>query len=268
MVQHLLGRKGAARIALIPQEVLDALNAGHIPTVNLNEFLALDLAQLARNVARGIGLDPEAERLQDTLAMLSAFPPVRRHLHVARALYDLAEPRDDRDRIAHALATHPSDIARSWAAQWVMFARMPLGEKLSALRRFAADPHFGVREVAWMAVRDEVAGDIDAAVPLLVPWVLEPDPNIRRFACELTRPRGVWCAQVESLKREPWRALPLIEPLKGDVSRYVQNSVANWLNDASKTQPEWVEKTCARWERESRTPETGYIARRARRSMP
>jgi 3-methyladenine DNA glycosylase AlkC len=148
-----------------------------------------------------------------------------------------------------------------------MFAAMPLRDKLEAARRFAADPHFGVREVAWMAVRDEIAGDVDHAVQLLKPWALDTDANIRRFASEATRPRGVWCAQVDALKREPWRGLPVIEPLRSDASRYVQNSVANWLNDASKTQPEWVEETCARWERESRTPATTYIVRRARRSM-
>jgi len=268
MVQHLLGRKGAARIELIPHEVMEALNDGLIPTANLNEFLALDMQRFARNVALHIDVDPDHERLADTLAMIEAFSKVKRHEHVARALFDIVGQRADRDSVAHALATHPSDIARSWAAQWVMFARMPLEEKLVSVHRFAADPHFGVREIAWMAVRDEVAGDVDAAVPLLMPWVADLDPNIRRFASELTRPRGVWCAQIESLKREPWRALPVIEPLKSDTSRYVQNSVANWLNDASKAQPEWVEKICGRWERESRTPETNYIVRRARRSMP
>lgn len=267
MVQHLLGRKGAARIAQIPADVLEALNEGLVPTVNLNEFLALDLPRFARNVATHLGVDAQAERLADTLAMLEAFNKVKRHEHVARAFYDLAEPRDDRDRIAHALATHPSDIARCWAAQWVMFSSMPMRAKFDAVRRFAADPHFGVREVAWMAVRDEVVGDVDGAVRLLLPWVRDADPNIRRFASEATRPRGVWCAQVETLKREPWRGLPLLEPLRADPSRYVQNSVANWLNDASKTQPEWVEDTCTRWERESRAPSTAYIVRRARRSI-
>jgi 3-methyladenine DNA glycosylase AlkC len=148
-----------------------------------------------------------------------------------------------------------------------MFTRMPLARKLSAVRRFAADAHFGVREVAWMAVRDEIAGDVDEAVRLLQPWVRDADANIRRFASEATRPRGVWCAQVETLKREPWRGLAVIEPLRSDASRYVQNSVANWLNDASKTQPEWVEEICTRWESESRTLQTNYIVRRARRSM-
>lgn len=267
MVQHLLARKGAARIALIPAEVLQALNDGLVPTVNLNEFLALDLARLARNVAGHIGLDPQAERLADTLAMLPAFKPVKRHEHVARALYDLATPRLDRDAVAQALATHPSDVARCWAAQWIQFSGLPLAAKLESVRRFAADPHFGVREIAWMSVRADVAAAVDESVRRLQPWVLHGDPNIRRFASELTRPRGVWCAQIEPLKAEPWRALPLLEPLKADPSRYVQNSVANWLNDAAKTQPRWVQEVCVGWSRASRSEATAYIVRRARRSM-
>ncbi|MBA2965084.1 DNA alkylation repair protein [Ramlibacter sp. MAH-25] len=267
MVQHLLARRGAARIALIPPPVLEALNDGLVPTVNLNEFLALDLARLARSVARAIGLDPGAERLDDTLAMLPAFKPVKRHLHVARAFYDLTLPRSDRDAVAHRLATHASDIARSWAAQWVAFSGLGLDGQLQAVRRFAADPHFGVREMAWSAVRPAVATDVDAAIALLAGWVRDDDANLRRFASELTRPHGVWCAPLQALKAEPWRGLPLLEPLKSDPSLYVRNSVANWLNDASRTHPEWVVETCARWTRGSKTPETAYITRRAQRTL-
>ena len=171
-MEALPARKGAARIALIPPEVLQALNAGRIPTVNLNEFLALDLPLLARNVARDIGLDPQSERLQDTLAMLPAFAPMKRHLHVARAFHDLVLPRADRDRVAHA-----------------------------------------------------------------------------------------------PLKAQPWRGLPLLEPLRADASRYVQNSVANWLNDAAKTQPAWVREVCERWSRGKAPAATLYIVRRAQRSI-
>lgn len=267
MVQHLLGRKGAARIALIPPEVLQALGDGLVPTVNLNEFLALDLARLARAVAGHIGLDADAERLTDTLAMLAAFKPMKRHEHVARALYDMTAARADRDAVAHALASHASDVARAWATQWVMFSGLGLAGKLASVRRFAADPHFGVREFAWMALRDEVVAAPDEALGLLLPWVRSRDENIRRFASELTRPRGVWCAQIEVFKAQPWRALPLIEPLRADASRYVQNSVANWLNDASKSQPQWVDGLCERWARESAAPATAYIVRRARRTL-
>jgi 3-methyladenine DNA glycosylase AlkC len=266
-VEHLLARKGAARIALIPQEVRDALDGGHVPTVNLNEFLSIDLQRLACSVAARVGLDAHAERLRDTLAMLGAFPPMKRHLHIARALYDMTAERPDRDAVANALATHPSDVARSWAAHWIAFSPLELPGKLASVRHFAADPHFGVREMAWMAVRDAIAADVDAAVGLLAPWSLDADANIRRFASEATRPRGVWCAQIDALKAEPWRGLPLLEPLRADASRYVQNSVANWLNDAAKTQPDWVRGVCERWNRGRVPPATAYIVRRALRSV-
>lgn len=121
--------------------------------------------------------------------------------------------------------------------------------------------------MAWAAVRDEVIGDLEAALDLLQAWVSDPDDNIRRFASELTRPKGVWCAPIRALQAEPQRALHLLEPLRADPSRYVQNSVANWLNDASKTQWPWVESVCARWLVDSPCDATRYIVRRARRTM-
>jgi hypothetical protein len=59
-VDHLKTRKGAFRIAFIPPEVLRALNDGLLETVNLNEFMALELPQLARSVAGHVGLDAQA----------------------------------------------------------------------------------------------------------------------------------------------------------------------------------------------------------------
>ena len=264
---HLIGRKGAARIALIPDEVLQALNAGAIPTANLNEFLAIDLRLLAPVVAQAIGLDPMHERLQDTLAMLESFKPMKRHGLIAHALYDVTAQSKDPDAVALALVTHPSDVARCWASDWVRWSGWPLARQLQAQARLAADPHFGVREMAWSAVRDQVIDELDAAIDLLQGWVLDANENIRRFASELTRPKGVWCAPIKALQAEPQRALHLLEPLRADPSRYVQNSVANWLNDASKTQGEWVQTVCQRWESESPCEATRYIVRRARRTM-
>ena len=124
-----------------------------------------------------------------------------------------------------------------------------------------------MRECAWDSFRPYLVQDLSAGLILLEAWVRDTDPNIRRFASEVTRPRGVWTPHIPELKDDPQQALGLLEPLKSDPSRYVQNSVANWLNDASKSQPDWVQAVCARWLDESPTKETAYIVKRALRTL-
>jgi 3-methyladenine DNA glycosylase AlkC len=125
----------------------------------------------------------------------------------------------------------------------------------------------GVREIAWMAVRAEISKNLNESISIFSKWILDKNENVRRFAIEATRPRGVWCEHIEALKNNPALALPILEPLKSDHSKYVQNSVANWLNDASKTQPEFVIDICKKWQKESNTKETDYIVKKALRTI-
>lgn len=258
-------RKGARRMAEIPPEVLREISTGRIPTVNLVEFLAADLALLLASVAGQIGIDPQHPVLRKVTVDLPALKPMRRHWAIAAALLEVIAL----DPAAEArLAAHPSDIARQWAALMVgLRPDQALAWRLQRIQPFAADPHFGVREIAWMAVRDAVAGEVPQALTLLQSWALASDPNLRRFASEVTRPRGVWCAHLELLKRDPQAGYPLLHPLRADPSRYVQNSVANWINDAAKSQPDWARQVCETWAAESTSRATAYICKRALRSL-
>jgi 3-methyladenine DNA glycosylase AlkC len=62
-------------------------------------------------------------------------------------------------------------------------------------------------------------------------------------------------------------ALIILSPLKNDPAKYVQDSFGNWLNDASKTSADFVQKICTQWAKESPTKETSYIIKKAMRTL-
>lgn len=165
-------------------------------------------------------------------------------------------------------ATWTSDTARSWASMAAgLVPDLSFRERLDLVMPFAADSHFGVREWAWIGLRDEVAFDVAAAVRDLLNWAQHSDERLRRFSSEATRPRGVWSRHIVQLKENPGVGLPLLDTLKFDSSRYVQLSVGNWLNDASKTRPGWVRDLCEFWESCTSPEVSRLILRRARRSL-
>jgi 3-methyladenine DNA glycosylase AlkC len=249
-------RKGTNRQSDIPAAVLYQLNAGTMETATLAEGLAIDFAVLMSHVL------PEAK--DEATQRFNSSDGITKRMSLAGQVLLEKLGASGYQRVTE----HPSDTVRGWAA--FMLAEMPnlsLKERIERVHPLADDKHLGVREWAWLALRPHIAKQIQEAIQELSHWIDKPSASLRRFAVESTRPRGVWCAHIAELKRKPEIALPLLEPVKSDGSRYVQDSVSNWLNDAAKSQPDWVTATCEKWRKESDTKETARICVRALRSI-
>jgi 3-methyladenine DNA glycosylase AlkC len=260
-------RKGARSIKDISPAIFEQLNQGEIETANLVEWLAIDQPLLLKNTLSKWNKSDYLAPIQDAIAQLKKQTVTTINEAIGVGLFQQAAAHKDHDLLP-AMQHHTSDGVRCWATY--MIGKNPNishAEMLKNMQSLAADTHFGVREIAWMAARQRIADQLDESIAIFAEWTQHQNENIRRFASEATRPRGVWCAHIEILKQNPGLALPILEPLKADKSKYVQDSVANWLNDASKTQPDFVMEVCDDWTRKSPTKETAYIVKKALRTI-
>lgn len=246
-------------VADIDKGRLAALNNGIIEAATLTECLAVDFAALMRVTLPEIG-----ENAISFLEQESKTGILKRMTMTGRLIIDqMGEAAFSR------LIEHQSDTVRGWACFMIgAIDRTAIADRLNAIRPLADDHHFGVREWSWMAVRPHIAADLEVSIRHLANWTCAPSERVRRFASESIRPRGVWCAHIGALKKQPEIAFPILEPLRADPAPYVQDSVGNWLNDAGKDQPDWVREVCQRWlEEMPDDPNTKRIVGRALRSL-
>ena len=252
-------RKGAMRIVDIPKATLEQLNRGELEAVTLVEMLSIQHGKLLRAVA------PDAPRkLHQAMDATMEVKITERLRQAGRLLLDHFGLEEGFSRFC----SHRSDTVRSWAAHLLGECdNLTIKERLARIAVLADDPNPGTREWAWIALRKHIEAELPQAIKLLTRWTQDRSPNIRRFASESTRPRGVWCSHLTALKQNPALGLPILEPLHQDDAKYVQDSVANWLNDASKSQPEFVREVCRDWLARSPTKSTQRICSRAMRSL-
>jgi 3-methyladenine DNA glycosylase AlkC len=252
-------RTGSTTVAGVPPEVLSQLHAGTLATATLAEGLAIDFAILWRSVLPE--LPPEAAARLDAAGERGV---VQRMKLAAELMLEFGG-----NDLALRLSVHPSDTVRGWACFAVGLDDnlKKLKDRLALIRPLADDSHFGVREWAWLAMRPHAVKHLSHFLDEMKRWAADPSANLRRFASESTRPRGVWSSHIKQLCNNPALGLPVLDRLKADPSAYVLDSVGNWLNDAGKTQPEWVRNTVARWRAESPGPGVEHIARRAGRNI-
>lgn len=97
-------------------------------------------------------------------------------------------------------------------------------------------------------------------------WSTDSHYHVRRLCSEGTRPKLPWAQKIGIPITAP---LPILDNLFYDRTRFVVRSVANHINDISKTDPELAIGTLSRWKKSGKqTPaEMDYIVRHSLRTL-
>ena len=251
-------RVGARSRDEIDANTLARLNSGEEESATLSESLAVDFSILLAKVAPT--LSPEDMRRIADAGNLG----IPKRMNIVAAIL---EAQMDEEKV-ECLMQHRSDTVRGWAAFIIGRDRsLSLSCKLQAVQPLADDAHFGVREWAWLALRPAISAELCKSLKELESWASSPSDKIRRFAIEATRPRGVWSKHIAELTKSPGLAQALLDRVMADSSKYVQDSCGNWLNDAGKSEPQWVVDYCHSWKKRNSSAATNYIVRRALRNI-
>jgi len=97
------------------------------------------------------------------------------------------------------------------------------------------------------AVRPFIINNEGRMMQQMYEWSKHENEHVRRLASEGCRPQLPWAQSLPKFKQDPSLILPILEQLKTDPSPYVRKSVANNLNDISKTHPDLVTKLAKDW---------------------
>ena len=97
------------------------------------------------------------------------------------------------------------------------------------------------------AVRPFIIKHEERMMAQMTAWALHDNEHVRRLASEGCRPALPWGQALAGFKKNPLPVLAILEQLKTDPSLYVRKSVANNLNDISKTHPALVTRIARDW---------------------
>lgn len=100
---------------------------------------------------------------------------------------------------------------------------------------------------AEFAVRPFIDQYPDKMHTQMLLWSKSNNEHLRRLASEGVRPRLPWAKKMQWIEQNPNWVKPIIRQLNCDESSYVKKSVANLLNDFTKTNPAWVLKELKSW---------------------
>ena len=115
------------------------------------------------------------------------------------------------------------------------------------------------------AVRPFIINHEERMMQQMAAWAGHDNEHVRRLASEGCRPQLPWGQALAGFKKDPSPVLGILEQLKADPSLYVRKSVANNLNDISKTHPDLVVKTARDWH--GKNKHTDWIVKHGCRTL-
>ncbi|MCL2397318.1 MAG: DNA alkylation repair protein [Defluviitaleaceae bacterium] len=118
---------------------------------------------------------------------------------------------------------------------------------------------------AEFAVRPFIINHEERMMAQMYAWSKHECEHVRRLASEGCRPSLPWAQALPKFKKDPAPILPILEQLKTDPDLYVRKSVANNLNDISKTHPDLVAQLAKEWH--GKNEHTDWIVKHACRTL-
>lgn len=125
--------------------------------------------------------------------------------------------------------------------------------------------HFTKFSTSEFAIRTFLLINEQKTLNYVFCWMNSTNEHVRRLASEGCRPRLPWGQSVPSFKENPLPLIPMLENLIQDESLYVRKSVANHLNDISKTHPHIIIDLINKWQ--GKNERTDWILRHASRTL-
>jgi len=239
----------------------------------LKHFFSRSLVvRLARSLADAWPAFPTKAFVRDATRDLDELELLDRARHITRALHahlPASYPEALRVLLASLGPEHASDelegagMAPFFYLPHTMFVaehglahfELSMNAQHALTRRFTCE--FSIRPFLEHAP--------DETLAVLHGWTRDPSPHVRRLVSEGTRPRLPWAPRVSWIEKHPERVLPLLEALRDDPASVVRRSVANHLNDLSKTDPDRVAQIARRWLADA-SPERRALVKHALRS--
>jgi len=111
----------------------------------------------------------------------------------------------------------------------------------------AAQYEITQRFTCEFSIRPFITANQDRTLEVLLQWMKDDNPHVRRLCSEGTRPRLPWSSKIQSFVDDPGPVIPILEELKDDPVLYVRRSVANHVGDIAKDHPELAFDLCEKW---------------------